>query len=248
MQTQDDDFPYTSDDPSLTPLEGDNPALGLTSEQLGDLKASMRLVLGSALTGKDAFTQELRKIQAAREFVKPVTIVVNENEDFKDQLKYLLLGILFETPDVLQRGLLSVEKATSKVYGLFSKIVSPLSNSSVFSPVKNQIDLAAVRGERVVDRLIMKGRLEEQNSRQMLQQENINELMNEFVDYLVLKTEIRQIVQEASVNVAGDVVGDFQEQSAAVDTLMEQKLKSIFRRRASAQPTTPPSNTPEGGK
>jgi hypothetical protein len=123
-----------------------------------------------------------------------------------------------------------------------------LSNSSVFSPVKNQIDLAAVRGERVVDRLIMKGRLEEQNSRQMLQQENINELMNEFVDYLVLKTEIRQIVQEASVNVAGDVVGDFQEQSAAVDTLMEQKLKSIFRRRASAQPTTPPSNTPEGGK
>jgi polyhydroxyalkanoate synthesis regulator phasin len=132
------------------------------------------------------------------------------------------------------------------VYGLFSKIVSPLTNSWLFSPVKNQVDVAASRGERVIDRLIMKGRIEEQNSRLLMRQENINDLMNEFVDYLVLKTEIRQIIQEASVNVAGDVVGDFQEQSAAVDTAMEQKLKSIFRKRPSEQPVTPPSHPAEG--
>jgi hypothetical protein len=38
--------------------------------------------------------------------------------------------------------------------------------------------------------------------------------MNEFVDYLVLKTEIRQIIQEASVNVAGDVVVTFRQSAA----------------------------------
>jgi hypothetical protein len=246
MQTQDDDFPYTSDDPSLTPIESDNPALGLTSEQLADLKAAMRLVVGSTLTGRDALTQELRKIQAAQVIDKPEMIVVDENEEFRDKLKYLLLGVLFETPDVLQRNMLTVEKASSKVFGLFSKIVSPLTNSWLFSPVKNQVDVAASRGERVIDRLIMKGRMEEQNSRLMMRQENINNLMNEFVDYLVLKTEIRQIIQEASVNVAGDVVVDLQEQSAAVDTAMEQKLKSIFRRRPPEQPVPPPSNQAEG--
>jgi hypothetical protein len=247
MQTQDDDFPYTSDDPSLTPIAGDDPVLGLTSQQLADLKATLRLMVGSTLTGKDALTQELRKIQASQVIDKPEIMVVDENEDYRDKLKYLLLGVLFETPDVLQRSLLTIEKGSSKVYGLLSKIVSPLTNSWLFSPVKNQVDVAASRGERVIDRLIMKGRMEEQNSRLMMRQENINELMNEFVDYLVLKTEIRQVIQEASVTVAGDVVGDFQEQSAAVDTLLEGKLKSILRKRPPTPPVTPPSNQAEGG-
>jgi hypothetical protein len=247
MQIQDDDFPYTSDDPSLAPSEGNTPALGLTSQELGDLKATMRLVIGSTLTGKDVFSQQLRRMQATQELTKPGTIQIDEDETFRDQLRYLLLGIMFETPDVIQRGLENVEKASSKIYGLFSKVLSPFTNSWIFSPVKNQVDYAAARGERVIDRLIMKGRVEEQNSRLIMQQENINELMNEFVDYLVLTTEIRQIIQEAGVNVAGDVVGDFQEQSAAVDSLMEGKLKSIFGKRPPAPNATPPSQPKEGG-
>ena len=34
MQNQDDDFPYTSDDPSLAPQEDKNAVLSLTSQQL----------------------------------------------------------------------------------------------------------------------------------------------------------------------------------------------------------------------
>lgn len=246
MQTQDDDFPYTSDDPSLAPVEEEDAVLSLTSQQLSDLKATLRLIVGSALSGKDAYVQRLRRMQAAQEIVKPERLIVDESEVFQDQLRYLLLGILFETPDLLQRGLMTAENVSAKVYGLFSKILSPFTDSQIFSPAKNQYDYAVARGEKVIDRLIMKGRMEEQNSRSILQQKAIDDLLNEFLEYLVLKTEILQLIQEGGVSVAGDATDVFREQSAAVDSILEQKLKSIFRKGAPAQPDTPPSDLAEG--
>lgn len=246
MQTQNDDFPYTSDDPSLAPLDDQDAVLPLSSQGLDDLKSSLRLVVGSALTGRDVFVSRLRRMQAAQEAIAPEAIVVDENETSRDQLRYLLLGMLFETPDILQRGLVTAEQASLKVINLISKILSPLTNSWVFSPVKGQYDDATARGEAIIDRLIMKGRLEEHNSRQILQEKAIDDLLNDFIEYLVLKTEIRQIIQEESFSVATDVAGEFQEQSAAVDSLLEQKLRSVFRKRASSQSTLPPENPADG--
>jgi hypothetical protein len=247
MQTQDDDFPYTSDDPSLTTIEEENTDLSLSPQQLGDLKATMRLAVGSALNGGDAYIQRLRQIQAEQVPVKPETIIVDEDETFQDQLKYALIGILFETPDLIQRGLMTVEQASSKVYSLFSKILSPFTNSRIFSPVKSGFDTAAGRGEKVIDRLIMKGRVEEQNSRQIVQQKNVDDLVNDFLEYIVLRTEIRQLIEEEGIGMAGGMVDEFRDESATVDTILEQKLKSIFRKRAASQPVTPPVDPTEGG-
>ena len=246
MQTQDDEFPYASDDPSLAPVEPEDPSLGMTSQQLGDLKATMRLFLGSTMLGKDAFTQRLRRIQAAQELTKPEITLTAEDEEFRDKLKYLLLGILFETPDVVQQSLSALEKVSSKAFGIFAKILSPMTNSWLFSPLKDQVDIAAARGESVVDRLMAKGRLEEQNSRLMLQEHEIDELINEAIEYVVTKTEIKKIIQEESASVAGDVVGEFQEQSAAVDMLLERKIKGIFRKQPSGQSETPPADQDVG--
>jgi len=246
MQTSEEDFPYISDDPSLAPAWEENAALSLKSQQVGDLRATLRLVVGSALSGSDAYIQRLRRVQAAQEPVKPQAIVVDENEAFREQFKYLLLGILFETPDTIQQSLMTAEEVSSKVYGLFSKILSPFTNSWIFSPVKNRYDYAAERGEKVIDRLIMKGRLEEQNSRLILQQKVIDDVVNEFLEYLILKTNVQELIQEEGVSVAGDVIGQFQEQSAAVDSILEQKLKSIFHKRVSSKSVKPPSNLAEG--
>ncbi len=247
MQTQDDDFPYASDDPNLAPVEEENTALSLTPQQVGDLKASLRLVVGSALNGRDAYILRLRKMQAMQESAKPEIIDVDESETFRDQLRFLLLGMLFETPDLFQRGLVHAEHVSDKVFGLFSKILSPFTDSWIFSPVRKQYDQAAARGEKVIDRLIMKGRMEERNSRQILQQKAIDDLINDFLEYVVLKTEATQIIEEGGLGMAGGMVDEFQEQSAAVDSVLEQKLKSFFLKPDPSKPTTPPSNPAEGG-
>jgi len=246
MQKQDDDFPYTSDDPSLAPVELPNAVLSLTPQQISDLKVSLRLLVGSALNGTDAYLLRLRRAQAAQESARSETIVIDENETFRDRLKFLLLGILFEAPDTLQRGMERAEQASSKVYRLVSTILSPISNSRIFNPVRYRYDDMAARGEKVIDRLVMKGRIEEQNSRMLLQQKNLDDVVNELLEYVILKTELMEVVQETGVGMAGGVVDEFREQSASVDNLLEGKLKSLFKKRAPSEQITAPSHPVEG--
>jgi polyhydroxyalkanoate synthesis regulator phasin len=186
-------------------------------------------------------------MKAVQEPVKPETISIDENETPRDQLRYLLLGILFEIPDLFERGIQNSGYTSSKVYEFFSKIFTPITDSRVFSPVKHQYDHAAARGEKVVDRLIMKGRLEEQNSRRILQQETIDDLINEFVEYLVLKIKVQEIIQQEGTTMAVSVVDEFQDQSSNVDSILEQKLKSIFRKSSPTEPTHTPGSPAEGG-
>lgn len=247
MQPLDDEFPYTSEDPSLAPVDHVKTESSQNSQQVNDLKAALRLAVGSTLTGKDVLSTRLKRMQALQETLKPETITVDENETSADQLRYLLLGLLFETPDAIDRRLKAVDHSSSKVFSFFSKLISPFTDSWIFSPVKDQYDHAVARGEKVVDRLIMKGRVEEQNSRQMLQQKAIDDLINEFAEYLVLRIKVQELIEREGTSMAGDVLGEFQEESADVDSILEGKLKSIFRKSGSSEPGTPPTNPKEGG-
>ncbi len=247
MQSLDDEFPYTSEDPSLAPIEPQAPINDLPPQQLSDLKSTLRLLLGSTLNGSDLLVQRLRKMQAGQESVKPEAVIIDENETPQDRLRYLLLGILFETPDAFQHAFETADKVASSFFDFFSRLLSPVTEISALNPLQKQYDDVAARGEKIIDRLIMKGRIEEQNSRQLLQEKAVNDLLNEFVEYLVLKTEVRRIIQEEGVSVAGDVVGEFQEESANVDTLLEQKLRSIFKHGNPPQSVNTSSNQPGEG-
>ena len=247
MQSQDDDFPFTSSDPSLSPVEENTTNLSLNSQQLSDLKASMRLVVGSSLNGWDAYIQRLRQLQAMQEPQEPGSIVLVDDEGLRQRFRHLLLGILFETPDFFQRVLVRADRASSKLFGLFSKVTSPFTNSWIFSPVRNRYDYTAARGEKVIDRLVRKGQMEEQNSRLMTQQKAIDDLINDFLEYVVLRTEATQIIQEGGIGMAGGAIDEFRDQSASVDTLLEQKLKSVFRKRTPPPSDSTPINQSEGG-
>jgi hypothetical protein len=247
MQPQDDEFPYTSDDPSLAPSEGTDSSDVVSSQQVNDVKAVLRVAIGSALNGSDVLMARVRRFQAMQQPIPPETITIDENETTRDRLRYLLLGVLFEVPDVFQRGANSTGKASSKVYDLISRVTTPFTNSWLFSPVKGRYDHAAARGEKMVDRLIMKGRIEEQNSRHVLQQKAIDDLINEFVEYLVIKIKVQEIIQQEGATITGDVVGEFQTESSNVDALLENKLKSIFRRNQARPTDKQPENPSEGG-
>jgi hypothetical protein len=246
MQTKDNDFPYTSDDPILAPVEGKNAVMSLTPQQLDDLKATLRLMVGSALNGTDAYLLRLRSMQAAQESVEAESVIIDGSETFRDQLRYLLLGVLFETPDVIQRGLVRVETVSSKAFRLVSRVLSPVTNSWIFSPVRNQVDRAAERGEKVLEHLVMKGRQEERNSRMLTQQKAIDDLINDVLEYVIMKTEATQIIEEGGIGMAGGMLDEFRDQSAAVDSIMNQKFRSVFRKHTPAQSATPPSDLAEG--
>ena len=74
-----DDFPYSSDDPSLaTPADGPPPA-NLTAQQYEDLKSSLRLVTGATLRGSEAYLLRLRRLQkAVNDSTSPGTMVIDD--------------------------------------------------------------------------------------------------------------------------------------------------------------------------
>ncbi len=109
-------FPYSSSDPSLSPVEENTTNLSLNSQQLDDLKASMRLVVGSSLNGWDAYIQRLRQLQAMQEPLESGSMVLDDDEGFRQNFRHLLLGVLFETPDFFQRLLVRADRTSSKAY------------------------------------------------------------------------------------------------------------------------------------
>jgi len=72
-------------------------------------------------------------------------------------------------------------------------------------------------------------------------------MINEFAEYLILKVKVQEIIEREGTTMAGDVIGEFQEESADVDSILEDKLKSIFRKSVPPAPDTPPTNPPKGG-
>lgn len=246
MPLNDDDFPFVSEDPSLAQAGETKTILKSDPQELDDLRASMRLAVGSALNGWDAYVHRLRMLQASQEPDISTSVLVDDSGSFREQFRYLLLGILFETPDVFHSILGHADKASSKVYGIFSRLLSPFTNSWVFSPLRNSYDYSAARGEKVIDRLIKKGRIEEKNSRLIIQQQAIDDLINDFLEYVVLRTEATQIIQEGGIGMAGGVIDDFRDQSASVDTLLEHKINSLFRKRVPPASSTAVNKQPQG--
>ena len=243
MTIEDDDFPYASDDPSLAPPADVAPIAAPSSPRANDLKATLRLVIGSALNGRDAYVQRLRRIQTLQESAAPEVITLDVDETAGSQFKYLLLGALFEIPDLFDRGFSSAGHTSSKIYDFVSKITSPITGSRIFSPVRNRYEYAAARGEKAVDRLIMRGRREELNSRRMVQRKAFDDMVNDVLEYVLTGTDIQQIVEEEGIGVATGMLDEYRDQSAQVDSLLERRVKNIFRRRRAPHPPATPGNT-----
>ncbi len=240
MKIEDDDFPYTSNDPSLTPPEPPAPATVSSSPQSNELKAALRLIIGSTLNGRDALSQQLSKIPTTQESVPVEVITVDPDETPGDQFKYLVLGLLFEIPDLFDRGLSGAGNTSSRVFDAVSKITSPITNSWIFSPIRHGYEHAAARGEQAVDRIMMRGRREELNSRRMVQRKALDDAINQVLEYFLTGTDIQELVEEQGIGVATGMLDEYREQSAEVDTLLERRVKNLFRKRAHSEPAASP--------
>lgn len=70
--------------------------------------------------------------------------------------------------------------------------------------------------------------------------------MNELLEYVILKTEVQDLIEEAGIGVAGGVVDEFRDQSSNVDSMIDRKLRSMFHKRTPTQSVTPPNEQADG--
>jgi len=94
-----------------------------------------------------------------------------------------------------------------------------------------------------LDRWADRGRMEEQQSRDMTQ-EAVVSVIDELLDYMAQNPEVRELIEQQGMSMAETAVDEVRERSATADMWIERVARGLLHRPASentAQPAAIPS-------
>lgn len=232
MTTENDDFPYQSADTDLQPAQG----LSIPKEEIDEveyenLKMLVRLLIGTAAEGSDEFARRARLWQAEMKMDPSRMVVPLANETEATRLRYTLVGFLFEAIDAGYNSLSLFDKVASKALSTVSLILSPLTQSRLWRPVRDNFDSSRKRGESIVNSWIEIGRREEQASRDLVRKQAYDQIVDDVIDYLAQKPEVGDLIQQQSASVASELIDDIRVRSGQFDTLLEDRIRSLLRKK-----------------
>jgi hypothetical protein len=241
MMKKDDDFPSDSDDPELKPPVAQSIGKKNEHQEEQEFRILLRFLIGSAVVGNEEFWRRARLWQAevdkARSFG---TSTSPADETETTRLRYALLGLFFQALDGSSSRLKSIGRSSGRAYQTVTRLVNPVTSSRLLRPVRHTFDHVVSKGESVLESWIQTGRREELLSRSLVLDEAYEGLVNDALDYVAQKPEIRDLVQDQGVGMAEEIVGELRARSTDVDSYLANKANAIFRRqREAAQPTLP---------
>jgi hypothetical protein len=186
----------------------------------------LRLLVGGVLEGSDELLRRLQERQQAIE-QHPVTSaprVISQDEADIERLRYALIGLLFETPGAINRGLARAVENTERAGNTVSRLAGPVTRSRLFRPVRRRYQRLVTRREATLNRLVELGRLEAQRGR-VLARGTVTETVDEVLEYLADSPEIRDLVQQQGVSLTTEVVDELRRRVAAADRLLDSVLR-----------------------
>jgi hypothetical protein len=207
--------------------------------EIENLLLLMRLVIGGTAEGVDELLQRLKEQQQKLEQTSAAnTTVFPEDETGLEQLRYALIGLLFETPEFAANSLTAVGRTAHKASNLVSRVTGPLFNSRLMRPFQRRYETVVAQSETKLERLAGAGRLEEQTGR-LLARETATEVVDELLAYLAHKPEVRQLVQQQAVGRTEELVDQLRQRTAATDERLARLAGGILGR-SSSSPSPPP--------
>ena len=232
MNTKDDDFPYASDDPELNPLYSKSIIAVTREPDEREIKILLRLLIGSAVVLNDEFWRRARLWQSEIDKSRSSTAASSSLAETEgERLRYTLIGLLFQAVDGAADRLKSMQYRSTQARRRVFRLVDPLVSNRLVRPIRHQVEHAASKGESVLQSWIQTGRQEEELSRRLVLEQAYENLLNEVLDYVAQKPEIRDLVQDQGVGMAEEMVGTLRERSTGVDSFLADKANAIFRRR-----------------
>lgn len=209
-------------------LVGKHRPTGPNQERIEAMQTVMRLLVGGVLEGAEELNRRLKAARAELELEAAAT-TVDPDETGLDRLRYALIGTLVQTPEVVQQKLATANRVSRKATDLVSRVTNPLTSSWVMRPARRRYERFVARGETRFQRLLDRGRAEELSGRALVRRTTANGL-DELLDYLAQKPEIRALVQQQSRGMAEEMMGEIRDRSATADALTERIARAILRR------------------
>lgn len=157
-----------------------------------------------------------------------------------DELRYALIGLLFDTQARIQSGMDTLERVDQALGRLVAPVVESLQTSSNFAPARDRFADLARRGEAEVQRLVELGRAEELHSRQLVKTA-ARVSVDTSLHQVATNPEIREMVQQHSTSLANEMVEEVRERAVSADTLVERIARSLLGRTPREQLPDPPA-------
>ena len=198
-------------------------------ERLEAMQTGLRFLVGGVLEGVDELNRRLKVAQAELKAETAAITTVDPEETELDRLRYALIGAMVQTPEVVHQGLATANRVSRKATDLIAKVTNPLTSSWVMRPARRRYERFVSRGEARYQRLLDRGRAEEQSGRALVRRTTANGI-DELLDYLAQKPEIRALVQQQSIGMADEMMGEIRDRSATADALAERIARAILRR------------------
>lgn len=109
-------------------------------------------------------------------------------------LRYAAFGILYRSVKRAQRRAGRVSNRVDNLSRMAAAPLKPLANSSLFKPIREQVDTLAERGQQELDRLIRDGQIGEERSRQ-ISQKALNTVVGEVIGDISSNPQIQVLIQ-----------------------------------------------------
>ena len=241
---KDQDFIQISDDLTLTlrAPQTSSPAYGEIEFTAEDYRTALRLLVGAALELNDELRYRLKTwlvtIQQ-RELERGATL--SELEAMGgSRLLYTVFGLLYKTADTLSRGTSTAGHISARTTSFAFRLVRPITHSWVLRPVRRRYHALGRRWDSLVRPLEETGRSKARASRLLVRQELNEDVVEEFLIYLVERSKMREMIVETSAEVGSDALTEVRGRTAAVDSSLDNVVDNLLRRQ---KPKTPPSGS-----
>jgi hypothetical protein len=205
--------------------------------------AIARLLVGGGADLSDVF---LRLLEAWESQVldQHQATIVEEEEDLGDILRYLLIGIAFQsqrqvrsTAGTVGSWLLGAANTTAAVTG-------PIRRSWLLAPARRTAGAITNRLEDHIADLVSEGRAEEFVGR-LMAETALQDSVSWVMDYIAENPEIRDLVQTQAIGFTEEIAIGVRERSITADNVLDGLLRKLFRRTPRSELPGPPQEVQE---
>lgn len=216
-------------------------------ERFDAAAALLRLLVGSALVGTRELRLRLEQWQqtipdpALTQAAAPRTISTS------DALRHTLMGMMFETESRMRRRFANIgrrlARASQEANRFYTTAMSDMRYTPL-DPLRARVEELVYRATMTMDRWADRGRMEEQQSRDMAQ-EAVVSVIDEVLDYMARNPEVRQLIEQQGMSMADTAVGEVRERTATADMWIERIARSLLHRPASEETAQPAAIAPQ---
>ncbi len=200
------------------------------------LHSLLRLLLGSALEGADELARRLALWEAYLREEQEGEAPLSPEDNL---LRYAFIGLVFAGEERARRGLSLAWRVQKRLAKTAVRTTHPFLQNRLTAPlqrrVERRVNQAAERGRAEIVRLIERGQQEEPFSRELARLA-LAELSAEIIGQLAENQEVQELVQQQSVGLASEVVGQVRTRTVTADSLVERLARTITRRKPRLTP------------